>query len=107
MGLGNKGPSGREEMQEGVRSAPKVQGGWEGLAEPPSSPVSLQDPSSGADAQGASMKRNLKCESPFLGLLGPFPRVSGDEVERILKPLRTASSRIFMSWAHVRGYGSE
>lgn len=106
MGLGTKEASRRKEVQEGAHSAPKVQGSWGGLAEPPSSPVSLQDPSSGADPQGASAKRNLKCESPFLGLLGPFPRVSGDEVERILKPLRITASRIYMSWDHVRGYGS-
>lgn len=104
MGLRTKEALGREEVQEGAHSVPKVQGGWEGLAEPPLSPVSLKDPSYGADTQGASMKRNLKCESPFLGLQGPFPRVSGDEMERILKPLRTTASRIYMSWDHVHGY---
>lgn len=54
----------------------KLQSGWGGLAEPPPPPVPRQSPSSGDHPPGASHKRNLSCESCFLGFL----RVSGGAV---------------------------
>lgn len=74
-------------MWERVPSAPQLPDGWEELVQPPPSCIPRPGPSSQAVPQVEYQKRNLCCESRFLGPSRAFSKSAWDELQRLLQPV--------------------